>query len=52
MTAPKPSIIPSIIIRIENAVAATTSIALEKGKWVCAVVISQARKTQGALYIS
>jgi hypothetical protein len=43
MTAPKPSIIPSIIIRIENTVTATTSIALEKGKWVCAVVISQAR---------
>jgi hypothetical protein len=43
MTAPKPSIVPPVIIRIENAVAATTSIAFEKGKWVCAVVISQAR---------
>ena len=43
MTAPKPSIVPAVIIRIENAIAATTFIAFEKGKWVCAVVISQAR---------
>ena len=46
MTAPKPSIVPPVIIRIENAIAATTSIAFEKGRWVCAVVISQARIEQ------
>jgi hypothetical protein len=45
MTAPKPSIVPPVIIRIENAVAAATSIAFEKGKWVCAVVVGQARRT-------